>query len=146
MSQTTLTGSKAERVECEYRDICGNPAQYQLTVLENYEELVPIKVCKSCADEHTEIWDDKKIQERRRWLKPAERWKGETVPPETVWIVAANFDADPHPHILGVFDEEEPARELMDDCRDRFTEPHPIAWDIFEEPITEESEGGKCTR
>lgn len=76
-SQSTLTGDEAERIECEYRDICSNAALYELIVLENYEELIPIKVCKRCADEHTEIWDEDKLRERRRRLKPAERWEGE---------------------------------------------------------------------
>jgi hypothetical protein len=54
---------------------------------------------------------------------------------ETVYVVASNYADDPHPHIEGVFADEEPARELEKKCGMVTEPPHPVAWWVFEEEI-----------
>lgn len=51
---------------------------------------------------------------------------------ETVWVVASNYADDPHPHIEGVFADEEPARELEKQCGKVTEPPHPVAWWAYE--------------
>lgn len=46
-----------------------------------------------------------------------------------VWVVAGTHADDPHPHILGVYAEEEQADDLMDRCSDPGRAPHVDAWD-----------------
>lgn len=54
---------------------------------------------------------------------------------DTVYVVAANYDGDPHPHIEGVWRDKEQAEGMIVKCRERFTAPHPIAWQMFEVEI-----------
>lgn len=48
-----------------------------------------------------------------------------------VWIVAGNYADDPHPHVLGVYETEEQADDLMDRCRDDTSAPYVDSWDKF---------------
>lgn len=131
-TQATLDGREAERVECEYYDGCKSPALYIAEILHYGEGEKPVKMCESCADEHLEV-PDNEVQR----LKPEDRYVGDELEPDPdiVWIVAANYADDPHPHVLGVFDDEEDADELMDKCRARYEEPYVVAWEKFEEEV-----------
>lgn len=133
LEQSSLTGDSAERVECEYYEGCTSPALFRGDPMLRdgsggyaREETL---MCESCADEFSE-----EIDATIERLKPSERYASNDEP-ETIWIVAANFDGDPHPHILGVFESEEPAEDLMDDCRQTIGGPHPIAWQKFEREV-----------
>lgn len=50
----------------------------------------------------------------------------------TIYIVAANYADDPHPHIEGVFSDPAPAKDLIRDCGKVTQPPHPVAWQLFE--------------
>lgn len=50
----------------------------------------------------------------------------------TVYVVATNYDGDPHPHIEGVYSDNEAAEEMMDKCSERHEPPYPVAWQLFE--------------
>lgn len=128
--QQSLTGDDAERVVCEYYDGCESPALYIDEILHYGEGEQPVRMCKSCANEHTEV-PDNEVQR----LKPEDRYVGEQPDPTTVWVVAGNYADDPHPHILGVYDDEADADEKMEECRDRFSEPHVVAWDKTEQEV-----------
>jgi len=54
---------------------------------------------------------------------------------DTVYVVAANYDDDPHPQVEGIFPHKEQAEDIIEKCRDRFSDPHPIAWQMFEVEI-----------
>lgn len=54
---------------------------------------------------------------------------------DTVYIVVANYADDPHPHVEGVFGDEDDAKALMDDCRATTRSPHPVAWKLVEADV-----------
>lgn len=56
----------------------------------------------------------------------------DTHPEMTVWVVATNYADDPHPHVEGVFADEDDADEMMEKCRNRFEGPHATAWQKIE--------------
>ena len=137
LEQSSLTGEDVERAECEYLDGCTNPAVYRGELLVHdgggyaQEETL---LCHTCTDEFTEPGTGNSVEEDLERLKPSERYVSDEEP-ETIWIVAGNYADDPHPHILGVFEDEEPAEELMDDCRQTVGGPHPVAWQKFEREV-----------
>lgn len=51
----------------------------------------------------------------------------------TVYVVAANYADDPHPHVEGVYANEEAAEEHEKEIRDEALGP--VAWDVFERQI-----------
>lgn len=53
----------------------------------------------------------------------------------TVYVVASSYDDDPHPHVEGVFSEEEDANELRKKCADVASPPHPIAWTVIKQEV-----------
>jgi len=126
--QATLLGSEAERAECEYYDGCKNPVLFIDEILHYGEGEKPVKMCESCADEHTEI-EGNEVQR----LKPEDRYVSE--PPEkmTVWVVAANYADDPHPHVEGVYDNEEAAREHEKELHDDAIGP--VAWWVYNRSV-----------
>ena len=133
LEQSSLTGEEVDRAECEYYEGCTSPALFRgdPMVRDDYggfgrEETL---MCESCADEFSE-----EVDATIERLKPEERYVGDDEP-KTIWIVAGNFDGDPHPHIMGVFEDEEPAKELIANCRATTRRPHPIAWQKFEREV-----------
>lgn len=55
----------------------------------------------------------------------------ELEPENGVYAVITNHADDPHPHVEGVFDNEEDARELHKKCGNVVGGPHPVAWTLF---------------
>ena len=51
---------------------------------------------------------------------------------ETVWVLVGNYADDPHPKVLGVYDNDEAAQEHQRDLRDDMTTSAPIAWGMHE--------------
>lgn len=56
----------------------------------------------------------------------------------TVWVVAANYADDPHPHIEGVYADEEAAREHEQAITDSISPSAPVAWWVYEQPVRQE--------
>lgn len=52
-----------------------------------------------------------------------------------VYVVAANYADDPHPHVEGVFLNEEDAKELKKKCAAVNQAPHPVAWQVLEREV-----------
>ncbi len=75
------------------------------------------------------------IQQSKLLLDPPEQPKL-----NTVYVVAANYADDPHPHVEGVWKDKEQAKGMMSKCRERFKPPHPVAWQMFEVEIGGEVE------
>jgi len=134
--QATLVGGTAEPVKCEYYDGCQNPALYIDEILHYGEGEKPVKMCQSCADEHTEIAGNE-VQR----LKPEDRFETPDTQKQTVWVVASNYADDPHPHVEGVYDNEEAAREHEDEIRNEALGP--IAWWVYEQTVETESVWGE---
>jgi hypothetical protein len=57
---------------------------------------------------------------------------------DTVYVVAANYDGDPHPHIEGVWTDKEQAKGMVAQCRQTTIPPHPVAWQMFEVEVNGE--------
>jgi len=136
--QATLLGDEAERAECEYYDGCKNPALFIDEVLHYGEGEKPVKMCESCADEHTEI-EGNEVQR----LKPEDRYVSELPEKMTVWVVVTNHVNDPHPQVEGVYDNEEAAREHGKELRDDVIGP--VAWWVYNRSVdtgTDRSKGG----
>lgn len=77
VSQTTLDGQEAERVGCEYREICTKPAEFRGELLA-YDgvgyALTEILACQLCAEEHVEPEPPAESDKFER-LKPADRFR-----------------------------------------------------------------------
>lgn len=77
MSQATLDGQEAERVECEYREICTRPAEWRGELLA-YDgvgwALTEVIACQLCAEEHVEPEPPAESDKFDR-LKPADRFR-----------------------------------------------------------------------
>ena len=58
--------------------------------------------------------------------------------PATVYVVVTNYDGDPHPHVEGVFENEDSADELMEQCAARYEPPYPVAWQKTEQEVEDE--------
>ena len=56
---------------------------------------------------------------------------------DTVYVVATNYDDDPHPHVEGVFSDCEDAKELKKKCAAVTEPPHPVAWQLFEMEVSQ---------
>lgn len=130
IKQSTLNGSEAERVECEYYDGCKSPALYIDEILHYGEGEIPVRMCESCADEHLEA-EDNEVQR----LKPADRYVSESEVGISVYVVVTRYDGDPHPHVELVTTDEDEAEELMNKCRDTVNPPHPVAWEMDEQTV-----------
>lgn len=128
-TQQTLTGEEATRVTCEYYDGCQTPALFVAEILHYGEGEKAVKMCESCADEHTEV-EGNTVQR----LKPEDRYEGEPAG-EVVYVVVTRYADDPHPHVELVTTDEQEAKELMRDCRRSASEPHPIAWEMEEQRV-----------
>lgn len=60
----------------------------------------------------------------------------------TVWVVTGNYADDPHPHVLGVYDNEDAAKEHERAIRDSIKPSEPVAWgrtevEVNSEPLRE---------
>lgn len=58
---------------------------------------------------------------------------------ETVWVVTGNYADDPHPHVLGVYDNEDAAREHERAIRQSIKGTEPVAWGRTEVVVESES-------
>jgi hypothetical protein len=57
---------------------------------------------------------------------------------QTVYAVVVRWEGSPHPDVLGVYDDEDAADELMRKCRDwprEFPGFGPVAWEKREQEI-----------
>lgn len=48
-----------------------------------------------------------------------------------MYAVITNYEG-PHPHVEGVFWDRESAVELHKRCGEMFSDPHPLAWSLWE--------------
>lgn len=55
---------------------------------------------------------------------------------EKVWVVVGNFEDDPHPKVLGVYDTDEAAEKHHRDLRDQAFGP--VAWGMHEMEVRSE--------
>lgn len=60
--------------------------------------------------------------------------------PATVWVVASRKMDDPHPHVEGVYNNEESAREHMKELRKNSFQHSVVAFDMFEQPVRGEAD------
>jgi hypothetical protein len=56
-------------------------------------------------------------------------------PSPTVWVVAANYPDDPHPHVEGVYNNRETAEEHEKELREPLG---PSAWGVHEMQVASE--------
>lgn len=54
---------------------------------------------------------------------------------QTVHVVVANYDDDPHPHVEAVHSNEDAAEQHMIELGDEREPPHPIAWTREEKEV-----------
>lgn len=57
---------------------------------------------------------------------------------ETVWVVAANYGDDPHPHVEAVFTDEDSAESLSEQFKDPTAGMGPIAWAVEEMEVDDD--------
>lgn len=130
VEQTTLDGGEAAHVECEYYDGCESAALYIDEILHYGEGEKPVKMCESCADEHT-VPEGNEVQR----LKPEDRYVREESDTGTVWVVASRKEDLPHPYVEAVYDNEEAAKEHKNELAENSFQHGVVAWGIFDRSV-----------
>lgn len=133
-TQQTLTGGEATPVQCEFYDPCKSDALYIAEILHYGFGELPVRMCRTCAEEHAEE-EGVKFGDDIQRLKPADRYKSADEAGVSIYVVSARFDGDPHPHVELVTADEDEADELMDQLQNPVRPPYPLAWDKSEHKV-----------
>lgn len=59
---------------------------------------------------------------------------------DTVFVVTGNYDDNPHPHVLGVYDNEEAAEEHVAAIRQSIKPSEPVAYGYEETALKSDAE------